>query len=198
MKLRISALVATLALAATTAIASDTFVIDPGHSEASFKVRHMLSKTPGRFRDFEGRIHLDPARPEASVVEFKIRAASIDTDLDKRDEHLRGPDFFEVAKYPEITFRSESIRRTGKDRYDVTGPLTMRGVTRKITLPVTYLGVARDPWGNERAGFSTAITLSRKDFGMVWNKVLDQGGVFLGDEVWVTVEIEAAREKAAS
>lgn len=198
MKLRITALVAALALTATTAIASDTFVIDPGHSEAGFKVRHLLSRTPGRFRDFEGRIQLDQARPEASVVEFKIKAGSIDTDLDRRDEHLRGPDFFDVTRYPEITFRSESIRRAGKDRYDVTGTLTMRGVARRITLPVTYLGVARDPWGNDRAGFSTAITLNRKDFGMVWNKALDQGGFMLGDEVWVTLEIEAAREKPAS
>lgn len=198
MRTRISLFVAALALIAATAFASETFVIDPGHSEASFKVRHLLSKTPGRFRDFEGRIQLDQARPEASVVEFKIRATSIDTDLDKRDEHLRSADFFDVARYPEITFRSESIRRAAKDRYDVTGTLTMRGVARKITLPVTYLGVTRDPWGNDRAGFSTAITLNRKDFGMVWNKALDQGGLMLGDEVWVTLEIEAAREKPAS
>jgi len=198
MKLQISTLIAALALSASAATASDTFVVDPGHSEASFKVRHLLSKTPGRFRDFEGRIQLDSERPEASVVEFRIRAASVDTDLDQRDEHLRGADFFDVAKHPEITFRSDAIKRVARDRYDVTGTLTMRGVAKRITLPVSYLGVAKDPWGNDRAGFSTAITLSRKEFGMLWNKALDQGGFILGDEVWVTVEIEAAREKPAS
>lgn len=197
MRLRIATLVAALSLSAVAAHA-DTFIVDRGHSEAGFKVRHLLSKTPGRFNDFQGRIELNAARPEDSVVEFKIRASSIDTDLEKRDEHLRSPDFFDVQKYPEITFRSEKIKRTAKDRFDVTGTLTMRGVEKKITLPVSYLGVVRDPWGNERAGFSTAITLNRKDFGMIWNKALDQGGFLLGDEVWVTLEIEAAKQKPAS
>ena len=197
MRLHIAALVAALSLVVAAAHA-DTFIVDKGHSEAGFKVRHLLSKTPGRFNDFEGRIDLNTARPEDSVVEFKIRATSIDTDLEKRDEHLRSADFFDVQKYPEITFRSDKVKRTGKDRFDVTGTLAMRGVEKKITLPVSYLGIVRDPWGNERAGFSTAITLNRKDFGMIWNKALDQGGFLLGDEVWVTLEIEAAKQKPAS
>jgi polyisoprenoid-binding protein YceI len=190
---------ATLALTApVVSAAPQTFVVDKAHSEAGFKVRHLLSKTAGRFSDFDGRILLDPAKLESSSVEFHIRAASVDTDVEDRDKHLRSADFFDVANHPEIVFRSESIRSTGKDRYDVTGTLSIRGIEKRITLPVTYYGQTRDPWGNERAGFSTAITLNRKDFGMVWNKALDQGGFVLGDEVWVTLEIEAIKDKTAS
>ena len=199
MSTRIAVVIAALALSATAAsAATQTFVADKGHSEASFKVRHLLSKVPGRFNDFDGRILLDPAKLESSSVEFRIRASSVDTDVPDRDKHLRSADFFDVANHPEIVFKSESIRRAEKDRYDVTGTLTIRGVEKRITLPVTYYGQTRDPWGNERAGFSAAVTLNRKDFGMVWNKALDQGGFVLGDEVWVTIEIEAIKEKAAS
>jgi polyisoprenoid-binding protein YceI len=196
---RIAVATATLALSASAVSAApQTFLVDKVHSEAGFKVRHMLSKTAGRFSDFDGRILLDPAKPESSSVEFHIRAASVDTDIEDRDKHLRSADFFDVANHPEIVFRSESIRRAGDDRYDVTGTLSIRGIEKRITLPVTYYGHTRDPWGNERAGFSTAVTLNRKDFGMVWNKALDQGGFLLGDEVWVTLEIEAIKDKTAS
>ena len=195
----IAVAVASLALAASVASAApQAFLVDKGHSEASFKVRHLLSKVPGRFDDFEGRIQLDLAKPESSSVEFRIRAASVDTDLPDRDKHLRSADFFDVENHPEIVFKSESIRRVDKDRYDVTGTLNIRGVGKRITLPVTYLGQVSDPWGNRRAGYSTAVTLNRKDFGMVWNKALDQGGFVLGDEVWVTIEIEAIQSKTAS
>ena len=199
MTLHIAVATAVLALSASAASAApQTFVVDKVHSEVGFKVRHLLSKTAGRFTDFDGRIKLDPAKPESSSVEFRIRAASVDTDVEDRDKHLRTADFFDVANHPEIVFRSESIRRAGRDRYDVTGTLRIRGVEKRVTLPVTYYGQSRDPWGGERAGFSTTVTLDRKEFGMVWNKALDQGGFLLGDEVWVTLEIEAIKEKAAS
>ena len=123
-----------------------------------------------------------------------IDAASIDTDNADRDKHLRTPDFFDVANHPTITFASEKIRATGKDRYAVTGTLTMRGVAKKVTLPVSFLGMGKDPWGNERAGFTTSITLNRKDFGINWNKALDNGGVLLGDDVAVTVDLEAVKQ----
>ena len=197
MKLQALALAATLASPVATATA-DTFVVDRAHSEVGFKVRHFLSRTPGRFNDFTGRIQLDPARPEAGQVEFRVRASSVDTGIEDRDKHLRTADFFDVAKYPEIVFRSETIKKAAKDRYDVTGTLSLRGVDKRITLPVTFLGITKDPWGGERAGFSTAITLDRKEFGMLWNKALDQGGFVLGDEVWITLEIEALKEKPAS
>ena len=199
MTLRIAVASAALALSASAALAApQTFVVDKSHSEASFKVRHLLGRTAGRFTDFGGRVQLDPEKLESSSVEFRIRAASVDTDVEDRDKHLRTADFFDVENHPEIVFRSESIRRAGKNRYDVTGTLSIRGIEKRVTLPVVYYGQTRDPWGSERAGFSTAITLDRKDFGMVWNKALDQGGFLLGDEVWVTLEIEAVREKPAS
>ena len=171
----------------------ETFVVDPAHSEASFQVRHMLSKTRGRFTDFGGEIRLDRDNPAASSVEFRLRAASVDTDLDQRDQHLRSPDFFDVERHPEIVFRSESVRPVSEGLFEVTGAFSMRGVEKRITLPVEYLGIAGDPWGGERAGFSATTRLNRKDFGMVWNAALDHGGFVLGDEVWVTLEIEAVK-----
>jgi polyisoprenoid-binding protein YceI len=185
---------AMVALAAGPAMAADTLVIDRGHSEAGFQVRHLFTNVRGRFGTFEGTIVMDPAKPEASSVAFTIDASSIDTDNTDRDKHLRSPDFFDVANHPSITFTSQSIRSTGKDRYAVTGTLTMRGVAKTITLPVSYLGAGKDPWGNERAGFSTAITLNRKDYGINWNKSLDNGGLLLGDDVAVTIDLEAVKQ----
>lgn len=182
------------ALAAGPAMAADTLVIDKSHSEAAFQVRHLFTNVRGRFGTFEGTIVMDPAKPEASSVAFTIDASSIDTDNADRDKHLRSPDFFDVASHPSITFKSQSIRSTGKDRYAVTGTLTMRGVAKTITLPVSYLGTGKDPWGNERAGFSAAITLNRKDYGINWNKTLDNGGVLLGEDVAVTVDLEAIKQ----
>jgi len=185
---------AMLALAAGPALAADTLVIDRGHSEAGFQVRHLFTNVRGRFGAFEGTIAMDPAKPEASSVRFTIDASSIDTDNADRDKHLRSPDFFDVANHPTITFTSEKIRAAGKDRYAVTGTLTMRGVAKTMTLPVSFLGIGKDPWGNERAGFTTSVTLNRKDFGINWNKALDNGGVLLGDEVAVTVDLEAVKQ----
>lgn len=185
-------------MAAPTALAGDVWKIDKGHSEASFQVRHLVTQTRGRFTDFDGQIVADSAKPEASSVEFKIKVTSIDTDVEDRDKHLRSPDFFDVATYPEITFNSTAVKSSGKDTYAVTGNLSMRGVTKQITLPVTFLGTAKDPWGNERAGFETTITLNRKDYGINWNKALDQGGFVLSDEVKVAINIEAIKQKPAA
>ncbi len=149
----------------------------------------------GKFRDFTGTINVDRVKPESSSVEFTIQVASIDTSEPKRDEHLKSPDFFDVAKQPTITFKSTSVKAAGKDVYEVTGQLTMRGVTKTITLPVAFLGEGKDPWGNEKAGFEVQATLNRKDYGIVWNKTLDQGGVLLGDEVKVQISVEANKVK---
>jgi polyisoprenoid-binding protein YceI len=186
------------ALAAPTALAVDAWKIDKGHSEASFQVRHLVTQTRGQFTDFEGVVKADNAKPEASSVEFKIKVASISTGIEARDNHLRGPDFFDAANHQEITFVSTAVKATGKDVYAVTGNLTMRGVTKQITLPVTFLGAVKDPWGSERAGFETNITLNRKDYGINWNKALDQGGFVLSDEVKVAINIEAVKEKPAA
>jgi polyisoprenoid-binding protein YceI len=189
---------ALLAVATSPALAADTLVIDRSHSQASFQVRHLLSTVRGRFTTFEGTIAMDAAKPEASSVTFTIDAASIDTDNNDRDKHLRSSDFFDVENHPTITFTSQKIKATGKDTYAVTGMLTMRGVAKTITLPVTYLGAAKDPWGSTRAGFTTAITLNRKDYGINWNKALDNGGLLLGDDVLVTVELETVQQTPKS
>ena len=185
-------------LISAAAFAADSFVIDKNHSEAIFQVRHMVSRVSGRFDDFAGTITVDRANPSVSSVEFTIKAPSIDTGVADRDKHLRSADFFDAEKYPEITFKSTAIKPSGrKDVYDVTGTFTMRGVTKTLTLPVEFLGFIKDPRGNERAGFSTHTTLNRKDYGINWNRALDNGGALLSDDVDVTVNIEAAKSMAA-
>jgi polyisoprenoid-binding protein YceI len=176
----------------------ETYGVDQVHSQVTFQVRHMLSRTRGRFTDFDGTIRLDRERPESSSVEFRVRAASIDTDNPQRDEHLRSGDFFDASRHPDVVFRSEHVKPVGKDRYDVTGTLSLRGVEKRLVLPVTFLGTAKDPWGNVRAGFATEAVLNRKEFGMVWNAALDNGGLLLGDEVTVTIELETVQQVAAA
>lgn len=181
------------ALIAPAALAADTWSIDRAHSEVSFQVRHIVTNVRGSFKEFEGTIVTDAARPEASSVEFKIKAASIDTQNEKRDQHLRTPDFFAVEQFPEITFKSTAVKPTGQDSFDVTGNLTMRGVTRQVVLPVKFLGAMKDPWGGEKAGFELGTTLNRKDYGINWNKAMDQGGFLLSDDVKVTVNLEVGK-----
>jgi polyisoprenoid-binding protein YceI len=192
-----TALAATV-FAASPALALDTYAIDKAHSEATFQVRHLVSRVSGRFNDFAGAIKADPAKPEDSSVEFTIKAASINTDNENRDKDLRSANFFDVEKFPELTFKSTSIKSTGKDKYDVTGSLTIHGVSKQVTLPVSFLGFVKDPWGGERAGFETSITLNRKDFGITWNKTLDAGGTILGDEVKVSINLETVKKKEAA
>ena len=188
--------VAALLVTASSLFAADTFVVDKVHSEATFQVRHMMSKVRGKFDDFSGKINVDRAKPSASSVEFNIKTASVDTGNADRDKHLQTPDFFDAAKNPEITFKSTSIVATKKkDVYDVTGDLTMRGVTKHVTIPVEFGGFGKDPWGNERAGFSLTTTVNRKDYGINWNKALDAGGFLLSDDVTINVNIEAQKAK---
>lgn len=179
-------------------LAAETYSIDPGHSEVSFTVRHMVTKVRGRFNDFAGKINMDPKNLAASSVDFHVKATSVDTAVPDRDKHLRTADFFDVEKYPEISFKSDSIKATGKDKYAVTGTLTLHGVSKKVTLPVSFLGQAKDPWGGTRAGFETSTTLNRKDYGIVWNKAVDNGGVLLGDDVQVDINIEAKVDAPAA
>ena len=185
-------------LAASPAMGAETFVIDKGHSEVGFQIRHMMTKVRGRFTDFEGKIEADRAKPQASSVELTIQAASIDTANADRDNDLRGADFFDVEKHPTITFKSTRMTPKGKDAYDVTGTLTMRGVSKEITLPVAFLGFMKNMRGQETAGFETSVTLNRKDFGIVWNRALDAGGVLLGDEVYVSINLETRKDAPAS
>jgi polyisoprenoid-binding protein YceI len=177
-----------------TKIATKTasaYAIDKAHSEVTFQVRHLLTKVRGRFSDFSGTIHLDLQDPANASVSLTIAAASIDTNNADRDQHLRSDDFFAVATYPAITFESSRIVKTSSDLYDVTGTLTIRGVARNITLPVAYLGMATDPWGNARAGFETELTINRKDYGLSWNAALETGGFLVGDDVRISLSVQA-------
>lgn len=167
-----------------------TYAIDKGHSEVGFQIRHMVGKVGGRFTDFDGTITGDLTKPETAKVEFKIKAASINTDNERRDGHLRNPDFFDVEKYPEITFKSDKVVAKGKEDFDVHGQLTMHGVTKPVVLPVKLLGVGKGRKG-ELVGLEIKTTLNRKDYGIVWNRVLDTGGLSLGEDVAVNIALEA-------
>jgi len=173
-----------------TTTATRTYKIDKSHSEAIFQVRHLVTKVRGRFTDFEGAIEYNDAAPEASTVNFSAKTASIDTAEADRDKHLRSADFFDVEKYPELTFRSKKISKRG-DGYDVTGDLTIHGVTKEVTLPVAHMGKAKDPWGGDRLGFEVETTLNRKDYGLAFNIALETGGFLVGDEVKVSIDIQA-------
>ena len=190
----VAAFLAVPLFAQTPAAAPDVWVVDKPHSSASFKIRHLMSNVTGNFRDFDAVVQINRAEPARSSVEFTIKPASIDTHDSDRDEHLRSPDFFEVTKYPAITFKSTSVAKKSETLFEVTGDLTMHGVTKRLTLPVNYLGSQTDPRGNEKVGFEIETTLDRKDYNITWNRVLDEGGVLLGDEVKVTIELELGKK----
>ena len=184
-------------LAASAAFSQDVYHVDKTHSEVTFRVRHFVSKVSGRFDDFSGTITVVPGKPAASSVEFAIKAASINTANTGRDNHLKSADFFDVEKQPEITFKSTKIAPVDADTFNVTGIFTMHGVARELTIPVEFGGTVTDSRGTEKAGFSLATKINRKDYGIVWNQTLDSGGVMLGDEVEITVNIEANKKKPA-
>jgi polyisoprenoid-binding protein YceI len=175
----------------TTGSGLRTFTIDKAHSEATFQVRHLITKVRGRFSDFEGTIQFDESKPEQSSVTFTVKTGSIDTSEPDRDKHLRSADFFSVDEHPTISFKSTRVRRISANQFEVVGPLTIRGVSKEVTIPVTHLGGAKDPWGKERAGFEGELTINRKDFGLNWNAALETGGFLVGDEVKVHLSIQA-------
>jgi len=174
-----------------TTVAVRPLEIDRSHSEVAFQVRHLLSKVRGRFTDFAGTIQFDPAHAEESRIDVVIQAGSIDTAERDRDVHLRSADFFDVEQFPTLTFKSRSITPRGDNTYDVAGDLTIHGVTKPVTLDATYLGAAQDPWGNMRSVFEGELTLNRKDYGLTWNAALETGGFLVGDEVKVTLAVQA-------
>lgn len=176
---------------------TDRWDIDVAHSTIHLQVRHMvISKVHGRFGAWSGAIRLDPADLTRSSVEVTIDAASIDTQVPDRDAHLRSADFLDAATHPLITFRSTRIERSGAG-YRVIGELALHGVVREIALEAEFAGTGKDPWGNERAGFSARTSIDRRDFGLVWNAALETGGVLVGEKVEVGIEVEAVRKVAA-
>ena len=169
--------------------------VDLDHSIVGFEVAHMvISKTTGRFTNYQGFTIMDPEKKEVQAIEAVIQTDSLNTNHKKRDEHLRSPDFFNVKKYPTMTYKMKSYTKTG-DQYTAVGDLTLLGVTKEITLVGMFNGEAKDPMGNTRAGFTAEGTLNRKDFGMVWTKLLDNGGLLVGDTVKIKLEIECIKEK---
>ncbi len=179
-------------MSTATANAIRTFSIDTSHSEVTFQVRHLITKVRGRFSDFSGTIEFDASSPVNSKVNFAIQAASIDTNEPNRDAHLKGDDFFAADTYPILSFASVSITPKGGNDYNVEGDLTIRDVTRRIVLPVTHLGTAKDPWGNEKLAFETEATINRKEYGLNWNAALETGGFLVGDDVKISLQIQAA------
>ena len=177
--------------AITAATQVRTFSIDKAHSEAAFQVRHLVTRVRGRFTDFEGTITMVHDAPERSSVDVVIQATSIDTSQPDRDTHLRSADFFDVGKFPTLTFKSTTVTPAGGDKYQVAGDLTIHGVSKSVVLPTTFLGLAKDPWGNERAGFEAELTINRKDFGLSWNAALETGGFLVGDEVKISLAVQA-------
>jgi polyisoprenoid-binding protein YceI len=171
-----------------------TYVIDASHSTVGFSVRHMVvSKTKGRFTDFAGEIHFTD-EPLDSYVNVTIQTASIDTADAKRDEHLRSADFFDADTNKTITFNSTKVTHKGGNEFAVVGDLTIKGITKSVTLDLEYEGDTADPWGGERAGFTAKTKVNREDFGLTWNVALETGGVVVGKEITIELEVEAVRQ----
>jgi polyisoprenoid-binding protein YceI len=176
---------------------TSTWTIDPSHTLVEFSAKHMMITTvKGRFADVKGMLTLDEAAPARSSAEVEIAAASIDTRTEQRDQHLKSADFLEVEKYPTITFRSRRVEgaTTEPDKpFRVVGDLTIRGVTREVTLDAVYEGRGRDPWGGERVSFAADTKIDRRDYGLTWNAALETGGVLVSNEIKIHVEVQAVR-----
>ncbi|MGE8203537.1 YceI family protein [Heyndrickxia sp. NPDC080065] len=172
------------------------WAIDSVHSSVDFSVKHMMvSKVKGTFHQFNAVVEANPTDLTTATIDFNIDVESIDTRNNDRDNHLRSADFFDVAQFPKMTFKSSKIVKTGDDEYNVTGDVTLHGVTRPETFSVTFEGLAKDPMsGAEKIGFSANGKLKRSDYGLTWNAALETGGVLVGDDIKVSIEIEAAKE----
>ena len=188
-----------LAVAASgmPARAADTYNIDPNHSNMGFTIRHFFSKVPGHFTKFEGTIAYDAADVTKSTVNVSIDSASIDTTVPDRDKHLRSADFFDVEKFPKITFASTKVTSVAANKLQVEGTLTMKGIAKPVTLDVDVLGMGPDAWGGYRSGFEARTKVNRMDFGVSWNKALEGGGTLLGEDVEIVLNIEAVKPKPA-
>lgn len=175
-------------------MAAIPYTIDVTHSSITFSVRHMvMAKVRGHFTKWEGAFTYDAQNPAASSIDVKIDAASIDTREAQRDTHLKSPDFLDVAKHPSITFKSKRVEKSGGG-LRIIGDLSIHGVTRESVLDVDTLGEAKDPWGNLRAAFSAKTTVNRHDFGLKWNQALEAGGVLVGENIEILIDVEANRK----
>lgn len=170
------------------------WAVDASHSSLDFSIKHMMiAKVKGTFHEFKAEISADPADLSTADIYFSVDLSSIDTRNADRDNHLRTGDFFDIEKFPAMEFRSTSIESKGDGEYKVTGDFTLHGVTRQETFNVTAEGVGKDPWGNEKAGFSGSGSIKRSDYGLTYNAALETGGFLIGDEVKISIEVEAAK-----
>ncbi|RKH50129.1 YceI family protein [Corallococcus llansteffanensis] len=178
-------------------MASNLWNIDTTHTGIHFSVRHMvIAKVRGSFQQFSGTLTLDEEDLTAAAVSVRIDTASINTGVAQRDNHLRSPDFFDVEKFPAMTFQSTKVEKGSGKGLRVTGHLTIRDVTREVVLEAEALGVGKDPWGNLKAAFEAKTTIDRRDFGLTWNQALEAGGVLVGEKIEITLEVQAARAQA--
>ena len=175
-----------------------TWQLDKAHSSINFSVRHMMISTVrGRFEEFDGTFDINEAAPAQSKIEVKIWAASINTKEPQRDGHLRSPDFFDAEKYPTITFKSTRVEKSDDRRARLIGDLTIKDVTKQVALDVEYAGQTKSPWGTINAGFTASTNINRKDWGLTWNQVLETGGVLVGDEITINIELELVKQAEA-
>lgn len=170
------------------------YKVDLDHTSLSFKIRHLLSYVQGQFKDFEGTFEYDPEHPENSKAEGVVKAASIDTNVAPRDKHLRSKDFFDVEKFPTLTFKSTKFETAGPEKAKMEGLLTIHGVEKPVVFDVDIHGVAKDPWGNVRAAATATVKINRKDFGLTWNQAVETGQFLVGDEVAITLEVEGIQQ----
>ncbi len=183
-------------------MATTTWKIDPAHTAVEFAVKHMMFTTVrGRFKDVTGTIEVDEQDPQNSRVNVEMQAASIDTGVADRDAHLRSADFLDAGQFPKLTFHSRAV--TGAhaqqgDEFTVAGDLSIRGTTIPVTLQVTFDGVGKDPWGNQRAGFTARTEIDRRQWGLKWNQALETGGVLVGNSVKIEIEAQAIRQTATA
>jgi polyisoprenoid-binding protein YceI len=170
--------------------------IDPSHSQIEFSVRHMMiSNVRGRFEEFSGTVEFDEENPEATRIEVKIDAASINTRDEKRDAHLKSDDFLNAEEYPYLTYVSRSVEKVGDKRFRVIGDLTIRDVTREVPLDVEYQGLAKSPWGTVSVGFSAHAKVDRTKWGLTWNAALETGGILVGNDVKIDIELELVQQE---
>ena len=179
----------------TAAPALTTFAVDAAHTEVGFAVKHlMISTVRGRFADVQGEVSYDPSNLSTGSASITINVNSIDTKEAQRDAHLRSADFFEVDKFPTITFTSRKVQHVSGDTFQIVGDLTIKGVTREVVLNAENHGLQKDPWGGERAGFSATTAINREDFGLIWNAALEAGGVLVGRDVKITLDLELIKK----
>ena len=190
------ALFAILLLIVSTTAHADTWDFDKAHSSIGFSVRHMvISKVNGSFTDFDGKVDFDGTNLDKASVEVTIKMASIDTDNEKRNDHLKNADFFDVEKYPAMTFKSKKIIKGTGDKFQIVGDLTIKDVTKEVTLDAEYNGTLQDPWGNTRAGFSAATTINRQDFNVTWDNKLQDGSLVVSNDVTISLNVELIKAK---